>query len=101
MPRLFMTRDLFTASLVAILMLMALLVTFFAYRHVQLTRELSGLQAQMNMVQRNQNAVQALAKEATEYSKRNPAIDPLLIEFGVKPKLAQAPAPGTSKPISK
>jgi hypothetical protein len=39
-------------------------------------------------------AIQSLANEAAEYSKRNPSIDPILIDYNVKPRPA-APAPAT------
>jgi hypothetical protein len=86
-----MNRDFFTPMLVAILIVCSLLSTLFAYQHVQLTRDFSRLQAQMNVLQRNQTLVQALSKEAIEYSKQNPTIDPILQQFGLKPKPTQAP----------
>lgn len=41
-------------------------------------------------------AIQSLAAEVLEYSKKNPAIDPILQAVGVKP--GSQPAPATPKP---
>lgn len=61
---------------------------FFALRDLQ---KLQGQYVYMNSVR---NAAQSLANEAVEYSKRNPAIDPLLYEFEVKQRtVTNAPAP--------
>ena len=42
------------------------------------------LQPQVANIQNYQNIVNALANEALEYSKHNPAIDPILEPVGVK-----------------
>ena len=51
-------------------------------------------------INNTRTAVQSLANEAVEYSRRNPAIDPLLERFDVKARGTNAPAatPGTPPP---
>ncbi len=62
-------------------------------------RKLRSLQPQVANVQNSQNIINALANDALEYSKHNPAIDPILEPVGVKPgKTAPMPA---AKPGSK
>jgi hypothetical protein len=63
-------------------------------------RELQKLQATALDMSTKLNAAQSLAAEAVEYSKRNPAIDPILVQFELKPKpgaVSPAPAPRTVK----
>jgi hypothetical protein len=49
----------------------------------------------MEFVNRNRALFQALANDAIEYSKRNPAIDPILQSVGINPAAASsAPRPG-------
>ena len=56
-------------------------------------RELRGLQAQLTFIANRRAASQALVGEAVEYSKRNPAIIPLLESFGIQ---FQNPAPAAA-----
>jgi hypothetical protein len=45
------------------------------------------------------NAAQSLANEAIEYSKRNPAIDPILFQFELKARpVSTSAAPGPTAP---
>jgi type II secretory pathway component PulJ len=59
-----------------------------------LQAESQRLQTQLAMANRTRNIIRAMAEDALEYSKRNPAIDPILQQFDVKPKPA-APAAKT------
>ena len=56
-------------------------------------RKLRKLQPQVVNVQNNQNIINALANEALEYSKHNPAIDPILEPVGLKPGKTTSAAP--------
>ena len=67
--------------------------------YVQTTRKMNAMKYQVSEVNRYQAGLQALAVEALEYSKKNPAIDPILQSVGLKPKPGGAPAP--SKPGAK
>ena len=89
----------FTTFLLAVLALSAVLSVIFCSLYISSTLQLRSLQGQMNIINNRLNAVSALANEAVEYSKRNPAIDPILEGAGVKqPKSASA---STNKPASK
>jgi hypothetical protein len=63
----------------------------FATQYVFKTKEARALQAQIVGYQNKQAVLNNLIAECLEYSKRNPAIDPLLEANNLKPK-ANAPA---------
>jgi hypothetical protein len=93
--------------LVALLGLSAVFSLIFCYQatrtlgHVQTLHTAGvGLQSQLSLIQRNRTIIQSMAEDAIEYSKRNPAIDPILQQHNVKPKPA-APAPTPAKPASR
>lgn len=65
----------------------------FSVSYVRSMRELRSLQAQMSSVANTRQVIQAVVSESIEYSKRNPAIDPILQGIGVKPRPAGSPAP--------
>jgi hypothetical protein len=54
--------------------------------------ELRALQSQAARMESGRNLTRALASEAMEYSKRNPAIDPILQSVGLKPAPASPKA---------
>jgi hypothetical protein len=56
-------------------------------------RSLSRLRSQAVLINNDKLLLQSLLNDCVEYSKRNPAIDPLLQEFRVKPKTAAEEAP--------
>jgi len=88
-----------TTFLLVVLALSAVLSVFFCYKYVSSTRELRLLQGQMNFINSRTTAITALANEALEYSKHNPAIDPLLEASGIKqPRTAPL---STNKPASR
>ena len=87
---------LITILLVAVC-LTALLVGGLAIAYERHFRSLRKLQPQIANAQGMQNLVNAVANEALEYSKHNPAIDPILQTVNVKPG-GPAPAP---KPAGK
>jgi hypothetical protein len=84
--------------LVGVLFASALLTSWASVRYFFSLREAQRLQAQTIAINNNRNATQALANEAIEYSKRNPAIDPILQQFEIKPKPTNVPAPAASPP---
>ena len=66
-------------------------------------RTLRPLQPKVANIQLEQNRIINLANEVMEYSKHNPAVDPILQHVGLKPGKA-APAPAakpTVKPAAK
>ena len=61
-------------------------------------RDLQKLQAQYLSMNNYRSAVQSLANEAIEYSKRNPAIDPILYQFDIKSRPSTNAAPAAARP---
>ena len=88
-----------TTVLLGVLTISALLSVGFCWRYVSNTRELRTLQTQANMINNNRTMINSLANDTVEYSKKNPAIDPILESVGLKPGKS-APA-ATSKPATK
>ena len=82
----------------ALTVLMAGMWTLLLNRHTAHSRALQGRLAE---IQNAQNVVQAIATDAVEYSKRNPAILPVLQPFNVPPNSAATPAPAATKPAAK
>ena len=83
-----------TTILLGLLTLSALASVVLCWLYISNTRQLRGIQAQVAAINNRNVAVQSLANEAMEYSKRNPAIDPLLVSVGLKPgKAAPADVP--------
>lgn len=65
------------------------------YWHMQSVRQLQMAQEHVARINRNKALVQSLAGEALEYSKRNPALTPVLQKFGVRLRAeTNAPAGG-------
>ncbi len=84
--------------LLAVLAFSALGSVILCYMNIKYSREFRSLQIQVNQLNNNRNIMSALANDALEYSKKNPAIDPILEAAGIKPKTASA---ATNKPASK
>jgi hypothetical protein len=84
-PGMFSGKNLLPAILTGLLLISAVISAVCAIVYVRGTSELRGLQSQAAAIDNNRNLVRALAADAVEYSKRNPAIDPTLQSFGLKP----------------
>lgn len=86
--------------LVGLLIASAVLNLWAAGRYYFTLRQIhgpDGLQAWAVHINQTLAAVQLLGSEAVKYSQQNPAIDPILQEFGFKPKPGAAvPGAGTS-----
>lgn len=78
--------------LVTALFLSALASSWFSLWWFLGARELQSMEYQFQSLNRISAAMQSLANEAMEYSRRNPAIDPVLQQFELKPRLGQPPA---------
>jgi len=76
-------------ALIAVVVLTAL----FGFQYFNRTREVRSQQAKVVEFQNKQNMLQNLVAECLEYSKRNPAIDPILEANSVKPKTATPTKP--------
>jgi len=86
-----------TSILLGVLAISALASVVLCIMWVSNVRQFRGLQQQVGAVNQNRNVALQLAGELVEYSKRNPAIDPLLESFRIKEK---APAPAAAKPAT-
>ena len=62
------------------------------------TRDLRRLQPRIIEINANLNVAQALLNDTLEYSKRNPAIDPLLQSMNLKTNAASGAASPQSVP---
>ena len=62
------------------------------------TKQFQKLQSQNASIQQTQKALHYLAAEAVEYGKKHPAIDPILLQFELKPKPAATNAPASATP---
>jgi hypothetical protein len=60
-------------------------------------RQLRRLQPRVANIQMTQNVITSLANEMMEYSKRNPVVDPILQQVGLKPGKTAAPAKPSGK----
>jgi hypothetical protein len=69
----------------------------FGVQYFFKTREVRNLQAQMLAYQNKQVILNNLAAECLEYSKRNPAIDPILEAHNLKPKAASPASKSPAK----
>ena len=90
-----MERNLLTNVLTGLVSLGALTSLILALLYVNRMRDLRISQGRIEAINRYRAIAQPLAIDTVEYSRRNPAIDPLLQSFGIKPGSApaQKPAP--------
>ena len=90
--------------LVCAQVLVALAVAVLCLQQIQATRQFNvqarGLGELSAQVTQNQRALQLLASEAVEYSKRQPAIDPLLVSLNLKVAPTNTPPATPSTPPS-
>ena len=87
--------------LVSVLFVSALASCWFSLWWFLATRELQGIEFQNQSLVRISQAMQSLANDAIEYGRKNPAIEPVLVQFELKPRTAPAagqPAPGATSP---
>jgi len=85
--------------LITVIFLFSLASCWFAGWWFLGARELQALEYQYQSMQQTSSAIQALANESIEYSRRNPSIDPLLQQFELKSRpTSQAP---TNLPVQK
>lgn len=82
-----------TTVLLGLVGLSVLLSLALCFAHISADKELRVLKTQFNQVNQNRTAISGLVAESLEYSKRNPAINPILEQAGLKPKEGAAPRP--------
>ncbi|HWQ90071.1 MAG TPA: hypothetical protein VN673_00250 [Clostridia bacterium] len=91
-----------TRILLGVLTLSTLASLAFCAWYIMGVRNLKTLQPQVVAVQNNRALINALVAETMEYSKRNPAIDPLLESAGLKGKPGAPAQPAPSpRPATK
>lgn len=86
--------------LVSALFLSALASSWFSLWWFLGAREMQAIEFQNQSLVRVSSAMQAIANDAVEYSRRNPAIDPVLVQFELKPRPA-APVQPAGAPVQK
>lgn len=94
----FMRNNGFTKLLVGLLVVFVLATSALTFLYVRSVQKLNRLQLQNALIVRNRALVNSLAAESIEYSKRNPALDPVLQSVGIKPKGSGAPSQPASRP---
>ena len=80
----FSEKNFLPLTLVGLLFICAIISAVCAILHMQSSDQLRGLQVQAAMMEQKRAVTRSLAQDAIEYSKRNPAIDPLLQSIGLK-----------------
>jgi hypothetical protein len=93
-------RDTAGILLVGALWLSAILAIWVSLDHLYRVNKLQQLYARQPELNNLNGAAQALANEALDYSKTHPAIDPVLMQFDLKPRAASTnqPAKSTNQP---
>jgi hypothetical protein len=84
--------------LVTALFLSALASSWFSLWWFLGARELQSIEYQFQSLNRISSSMQSLANDAMEYSRRNPAIDPVLQQFDLKSR-QMAPPVVTQPPL--
>ncbi len=74
-----------TTVLLVMLTISALLSLGLCWLYISNTRELRSIQMQATIINNNRAVINALANDTVEYSKKHPAIDPILESVNLKP----------------
>jgi hypothetical protein len=90
-------KNMLTYFLVALLLLTVLATAGLTIYYVRKVRSWNMLQLQTAVISRNRTLANSLLNDAIEYSKRNPAIDPILQSVGVTKRSGPFATP-TPKP---
>jgi hypothetical protein len=90
-----------TTALLGALIVVAALTVYFLLNFNLSYRELRQLQPRLLAFQNNRLILQSLANDLNEYSKKQPAIDPLLIQYSLKAGISNPPASTPQKPAAK
>jgi hypothetical protein len=73
-----------TPALIGVLLVFAIAALLLTYLNIQTSRKVRAMQAMALNINNTRLIMDSLAKEAIEYSKTHPAIDPILISVGLK-----------------
>jgi hypothetical protein len=88
-----MNRDPMSFILAAVLLASAAITAGLCYWFLQNSRQHQILQSEVIRVNRNRALLQAFGNDAIEYSRKNPAILPVLQSLGMR-RANTNPAPG-------
>lgn len=95
-----MKNNALTVALLGMLLVSACFSAERTYRYVVSLRKLRGLQPTIFQINYNRNFMQALLNETQEYSKKYPALEPLLQSVSQKNSTGVA-APAPAGPATK
>jgi cytochrome c oxidase assembly factor CtaG len=88
--------------LMGVLALVSALCVFYSIAALRNGRELRQFQTKLAVINQRMPVISALGADLLEYSKKNPALDPILETYGFKPGKGSAPAPAPAiKPPTK
>jgi len=91
-----MNKSPLTKVLLGVLTIIALWSLVLCYSFIAKSRELRTLNAQAAQINFRQQAANALVMDVLEYSKKNPAINPILESIQAKSNATPAAAPAKS-----
>ena len=74
------------------------MVAWLSAKYYFSVKEFTKLSIRAVTLNYTRTAVQSLANEALEYSRKNAAIDPLLEKFEIKPKATNGTTPAPATP---
>lgn len=83
-------------ALLALSLISAAIMTITFRRH---TAQARSLQGRLNEIQNTERVLQLIANESVEYSRKNPALAPILSQFGLGSP-TQTTVNGTAQPKS-
>jgi hypothetical protein len=86
-----------SSALVLLLFVSALGAVWLSVRWFFSVKEVQELQAEQARINNTRTAAQALANDAVQYSRKNPALEPLLVEFNLRPVTNQPPVNPVAK----
>lgn len=86
-----------TSILITILLVFVCAAAALGYLYNRRVNRLRQVQAAVGAMQQGNTAIQMIGTDVIEYSAKNPAIDPLLQSFGLKPAPSAAQPSNNSK----
>lgn len=94
-----MKNNQFVVVLIGLLLVSTLITAMQITRYYLAVKQFQSLQSRYMAVNQSRSLVQSLINDTLDYSKRNPAIDPLLQSVQLKGPV-QKPAGGTSGAVA-
>jgi hypothetical protein len=79
-----------SAVMVLLLFVSALVAVWMSVRWFFSVREVQALQFQQTAINNTRMTAQSLANDAIVYARQNPRIEPILVEFNLRPSTNQA-----------